>query len=257
VVVAPSVKLDFTDLLKPEANAALPGWGELIAGVLEFARQQHGSSRASAGSRTGTRRSGASRLSNSWPGWQKAVSAYGSSVGISGNSLFRSRIHNFIGTRPTNASGAPMAIDIRSLTLITLASTLVACSGKPTDTAASAGAGSKPATAAAAPASGGSAYAGVPIYPGMTTLTTNDIGGGAGGTMHSGNFRSTDPQDKIVAFYREALTKEFGAAGSMPSSGEGWVRLVGTNNVDKQVTVLIRAGDSGEQIVGIQVTSKN
>jgi len=150
-----------------------------------------------------------------------------------------------------------MAIDIRSLTLITLATTLVACSGKPTDTPASAGAGSTPATAAAAPASGGGNYAGVPIYPGMTTLTTNNIGAGAGGMMHSGNFRSTDPQDKIVAFYREALTKEFGAAGEMPGGSEGMVRLVGTNKVDKQVTVLVRAGDAGEQIVGIQVTSKN
>jgi hypothetical protein len=147
-----------------------------------------------------------------------------------------------------------MVIALRSLTLITVASTLVACSGKPADTAASAGAGSTPATAA--PAGGGGDYNGVPIYPGMTTLTTNDIGAGAGATLHSGNFRSTDPQDKIVAFYREALTKQFGAAGDMPG-GEGMVRLVATNNADKQVTVLVRAGDSGEQIVGIQVTSKN
>jgi hypothetical protein len=150
-----------------------------------------------------------------------------------------------------------MAIVLRSLTLITLASTLVACGGKPADTAASAGAGSTPATAAAAPAAGGGDYQGVPIYPGMTTLTTHDIGAGAGGTMHSGNFRSTDPQDKIVAFYREALAKEFGTAGDMPGGGEGMVRIVATNNVDKQVTVLVRPGDSGEQIVGIQVTSKN
>jgi len=149
-----------------------------------------------------------------------------------------------------------MAIVVRSLTLITVASTLVACSGKPAEIAASAGAGSTPATAAAAPAGGGGDYNGVPIYPGMTTLTTNDIGAGSGATLHSGNFRSTDPQDKIVAFYREALAKEFGAAGDMPG-GEGMVRLVATNNVDKQVTVLVRAGDSGEQIVGIQVTSKN
>ena len=147
-----------------------------------------------------------------------------------------------------------MAIAIRRLTLITLATTLVACSGKPADTAASAGAGSAPGASATAPTAGGGDYQGVAIYPGMTTLTTHDIGAGAGATLHSGNFRSTDPQDKIVAFYREALTKQFGAVGDMPG-GEGIVRLVAGNQKDTQVTILIRAGDSGEQIVGIQVSS--
>ena len=150
-----------------------------------------------------------------------------------------------------------MATVLRSLTLITMATTLVACSGKPADTAASAGAGSTPAATAGSPASGGADYQGVPIYPGMTTLTTHDIGAGVGATLHSGNFRSTDPQEKILAFYREALTKQFGTVGDMPGGGEGMVRIASGNNADKQVTILVRPGDAGEQIVGIQVSSKD
>jgi hypothetical protein len=151
-----------------------------------------------------------------------------------------------------------MPIAIRSLAFITLATTLVACGSKPPDGAASANAsaGSSAAATAGGSAAASGDYHGVALYPGMTVLTTNDIGAGPGGTLHSGNFRSTDAAEKIVAFYRDALTKQFGAAGDMPGSGDGGMyRIVGTNNKDTQVTVLVRAGDSGEQIVGIQVTS--
>lgn len=149
-----------------------------------------------------------------------------------------------------------MTIAIRSLALITLATTLVACGSKQADTSASAG-GTAAATAGGSVAASGD-YHGIALYPGMTVLTTNDIGAGPDAKMHSGNFRSNDPAEKIVAFYRDALAKQFGAAGDMPVSGEGGMyRIVATNNKNTQVTVLVRAGDSGEQIVGIQVVSAN
>jgi hypothetical protein len=151
-----------------------------------------------------------------------------------------------------------MAIVIRSLALITLATTLVACGSKPPDAAASASAGSAATATAGGSVAASGDYHGIALYPGMTVLTMNDIGAGPDAKMHSGNFRSTDAAEKIVAFYRDALTKQFGAAGDMPGSGDGGMyRIVATNNKDTQVTVLVRAGDSGEQIVGIQVVSAN
>jgi hypothetical protein len=89
----------------------------------------------------------------------------------------------------------------------------------------------------------------------MTTLTTNDIGAGVGAALNSGKFRSNGPQHKSAAFYRDALTKQFGTAGDMPG-GEGMIRIMAGKNFDKQDTILIRNGDSGERIVGVQVSMK-
>jgi hypothetical protein len=77
-------------------------------------------------------------------------------------------------------------------------------------------------------------------------------------TIHSGGFRSSDPAEKIIAFYRSELTKQFGAVVDMPGSGGGGVfRIASGNEKDKMVTILVQAGGSGKQIVGIEVVSKD
>jgi hypothetical protein len=151
-----------------------------------------------------------------------------------------------------------MPIAIRSLALITLATTLVACSSKPADTASSPGAASAPAATASGASAASGDYHGVAIYPGLVQLTTSDIPAGEGMTMHSGSFRSSDPADKILAFYRDALTKMFGAVGDMPGSGDGGMfRIASGNEKDKMVTILVHPGESGGQIIGIQLVSKD
>jgi len=151
-----------------------------------------------------------------------------------------------------------MNIAIRSVAVITVASVLVACSSKPSDTAASTGAGSASGATAGAPSSGGGDFHSVPIYPGMDELTSANIPAGEGMTLHTGDFRSTDSQEKILAFYRDALTKQFGGVADMPGSTDGaMVRIAAGNEKDKMVTIIVHPGDSGGQIVGIQVVSKD
>jgi hypothetical protein len=141
------------------------------------------------------------------------------------------------------------------LCAVLLTGTLAACGSKPADTAAS-GSAATGAPAAASTAAAAGTYHGVPIYPGMTELTTADHAAGPDMVLHSGNYRSSDKQEQILAFYRENLGKLFGAAPTEGSMGEG---IVGFNagNETMHVTVLVHTGDPGEQIVGIQVGSKD
>ena len=150
-----------------------------------------------------------------------------------------------------------MNTSIRNLMCAAIAvGTLAACSSKPADTTASAG--GAPAATAGGSTSASGTYHGVALYPGMTQLTTNDIPGGPDGTLHSGNFRSTDPQEKILAFYRDALTRQFGTVGDMPGGGDaGMVRIASGNGKDQMVTILVHPDESGGQIVGMQVASKD
>ena len=151
-----------------------------------------------------------------------------------------------------------MAFAIRSLALITLATALVACSSKPADTAASPGGSGAPTAMAGGPAAASGDYHSVAIYPGLAQLTTSDALAGEGMTLHSGSFRSSDSAGKVLAFYRDALTKQFGAVADMPGSGDGGMfRIAAGNEKDKMVTILVQPGDSGEQIVGILVVSKD
>jgi len=137
---------------------------------------------------------------------------------------------------------------------VLLASSLAACGSKPADTAASAAA-SAPA-AAASGASAGGTYHGVPIYPAMTELTAVDHSAGVGMTLHSGSYRSSDKPEQVQAYYKEQLGKLFGGEVGEQVMGEGMVRLM-SGTSDRNVTVLIHTGDSGETIVGIQVASKD
>jgi hypothetical protein len=151
-----------------------------------------------------------------------------------------------------------MNIFTRTVAFIAVATGLVACSSKPSDTAASTGAGSASGATAGAPAAVGGDFHSVLIYPGMVELTSANIPAGEGMTLHTGDFRSTDSQEKILAFYREALTKQFGAVADMPGTAqEGMVRIAAGNEKDKMVTIIVHPGDSGGQIVGIQVAAKD
>jgi hypothetical protein len=132
---------------------------------------------------------------------------------------------------------------------ILLAGTLGACGSKHSDS---------PAAAAAAPTTRATsgAYHGVPIYPGMTELTAVDHSAGVGATLHSGSYRSSDKPEQVQAYYKEQLGKLFGGQVGEQPMGEGMVRLMAGID-DRNVVVLIRTGDSGETIVGIQVSAKD
>lgn len=108
------------------------------------------------------------------------------------------------------------------------------------------------ATSGGAPGS----YQGVPTYPGASELMTHDTPAGPGATLHSGNYRSNDRPEQIHAYFKEQLTRLFGERVSDDTQGEGIVKLMGGDE-NRTVTVLIHAGDSGEQVIGIQVISKN
>ena len=139
-----------------------------------------------------------------------------------------------------------------------LTGSLAACGSKPADTSGAAPANTAAAATSGAPAGTAAAgtYNGVPIYPGMTELTAVDHSSGAGTTLHSGSYRSNDKPDQVQAYYKEQLGKLFGGQVGEQVMGEGMVRLMAGSS-DRNVTILIRAGDSGETIVGIQVGAKD
>ena len=149
-----------------------------------------------------------------------------------------------------------MSVSTKSLICAVLVSgTLAACGSKPADSPA-AGAAASTAASGAPVTAAGTLYHGVPIYPGMTELTAVDHSAGVGMALHSGSYRSKDKPEQVSAYYKDQLGKLFGGEVGEQTMGEGMVRLM-SGSSDRNVTILIRPGDSGETIVGIQVGSKD
>lgn len=150
-----------------------------------------------------------------------------------------------------------MSIAARHLVSILLTTALVACSNKPAATSPDAPAAAGSASVAASAGVSAGSYQGVAIFPGMTELMTHDTPA-EGGALHSGSYSSTAKLDDIRAFYHQELAKLSGSPDKVGDDqpSEGMYRLIGGSE-GKMVTILIHPGDSGQQIVGIQVLSKN
>jgi len=116
---------------------------------------------------------------------------------------------------------------------------------------------STPDAPSAAPTSSAAALR-VVLYPGLQTLVeAHRIPLDKSGYMVVADFRSDDAPDKVAAFYRTQLGKQFGNKTEMQeiARGEGTTSFQATDRQGQGTTVLVRPEGAGT-VVGIQTMVK-
>jgi hypothetical protein len=151
-----------------------------------------------------------------------------------------------------------MRLDIAlSTVLLAAASVLAACSKTPTPGQTSQAAAPSPQAAGAAPTSSAAALR-VALYPGLQPLVeAHRIALDKSGYMVVADFKSDDAPDKVAAFYRAQLGKQFGDKTEVQeiARGEGMTSFQSTDGQGQGSTVLVRPESTGT-VVGIQTLVK-
>jgi hypothetical protein len=140
-----------------------------------------------------------------------------------------------------------------STVLLAAASVLAACSKTPTQGQTV----QAPAAPSAAPTSSAAALR-VALYPGLQTLVeAHRIALDKSGYMVVADFKSDDAPDKVAAFYRAQLGKQFGDKTEVQeiARGEGMTSFQSTDGQGQGTTVLVRP-EGTATVVGIQTLVK-